>query len=533
MAIANWSNPSAIKWLRHSLTHLYSNDRYCLRLLIALSPQIIEQFINDTMCKRYEDCLSLRSLTLLWSLTVSVLAFGAAISSLGVAMLADKYGRRTAIVMTNLFSLIAVLLMGISKSLESIELLIFGRFTMGLFCGLTMTLIPLYIQEVSPTPLRGAFSTMHQLSYATGIFTGEVLSLDCILGTEKWWPIMLTMSAVAAILQILTLPFCPESPRYLLINCSKEAEALHEMKRLRGTIEVWEEMNEMKKEAVEMFEGPRVTIGQLFTLPAYKGPLVISLVITASTQLSGFNALINYSTKIFLHSGILHPQQTTLGVGIMNILSIIMSVLLVERIGRKNLLLTGQLTMAFCNLLLVLSVATMPQLEWMKFVLVFAVFLFVWSFELGPGPISWFIAAELFGQVARPTAMGVTSCWSWFNKFAVAMMYQSLLRTLGPYIFLIFTVVLLAAAIYTWFQVPETQGRTFTEMATEFTPAGTEETPPMRFVSDFLRAFGIIQMPTFKSIFIYHARINHSPSRLATTIGRPRPVSLWFMLVDL
>ncbi|XP_075468705.1 solute carrier family 2, facilitated glucose transporter member 3-like isoform X2 [Ascaphus truei] len=375
---------------------------------------------------------------------------------------------RKSILMINLFSLFAVVLMSASKMANYIELLIVGRFVMGLFCGLAMTLIPLYIQEVAPTHLRGAFSTMNQLSYAMGIFIGQVVSLESVLGTDKWWPFMLTMSIVPAILQMLTLPFCPESPRYLFINCQREQEGVQELQRLRGTPDVWGEVGEMKEEAAQLLDAPEVTLCQLFTLPSYKRPIVITFVINCSTQLSGFNALINYSTKIFLGAGVPHAQLTTLGVGIVNILSIIMSVLLVEKTGRRTLLLIGQLTMAFCNILLVISVATMAGLEWMKYVLVFGIFLFVWAFELGPGPIAWYITAELFSQVARPAAMGVTSSWTWFNKFLVAMLYESMRDLIGPYVFLIFASVLLGAALYTWFQVPETKGRTFKDVAAEF-----------------------------------------------------------------
>ncbi|KAG6925338.1 solute carrier family 2, facilitated glucose transporter member 1-like [Chelydra serpentina] len=326
----------------------------------------------------------------------------------------------------------AVAFMGISKTAGSLEALIVGRFLIGLFCGLNMTLIPLYIQEISPTRVCGAFSTMNQLSQTVGTFIGQIMSLENMLGTSRWWPRMLSLSAIPAILQYLTLPFCPESPRYFLINCHEDELAARELQRLRGTQDILEEIEEMKQEATNLKGTEDVTMLRLFIVPSYKQPILIALILNASTQLSGFNAIINYSTKIFRLAGVAHPTQTTLGIGAINILFTIFSVFLVERLGRRRLLKFGQFVMALCNMLLTLSIATLGEVPWTKYFLLLALFTMVAFYEIGPGPISWYITAELFSQSARPVAMGLTSSWNWFHNFIVAMFYQPLLvRDMG------------------------------------------------------------------------------------------------------
>lgn len=157
--------------------------------------------------------------------------------------------------------------MSASKACESFEVLILGRLVFGLFCGLVMSLNPLYIQEVSPTNLRGAFATLNQVSFASGILVGmvsrksafkwkklvevgvycrpgfwtsgykvrlsnnpvffflQVAGLETVLGTEHFWAMMLSLSLIPALIQYLVLPFCPESPRYLLINRGEESKA--------------------------------------------------------------------------------------------------------------------------------------------------------------------------------------------------------------------------------------------------------------------------------------------------------------------
>lgn len=143
--------------------------------------------------------------------------------------------------------------MFVSKACESFEVLILGRLVFGLFCGLVMSLNPLYIQEVSPTKLRGAFATLNQVSLASGTLVGmvrtaqpirfvrdshllepvivplhrllQVVGLEAVLGTEDRWAMMLSLSLIPALTQYLLLPFCPESPRYLLINRGEEQRA--------------------------------------------------------------------------------------------------------------------------------------------------------------------------------------------------------------------------------------------------------------------------------------------------------------------
>ncbi|CAM2097462.1 unnamed protein product [Caretta caretta] len=251
--------------------------------------------------------------------------------------------RCNSILTANSLSLMAVAFMGISKIAGSLEALIVGCFLTGLFCGLNMTLIPLYIQEICPTRLHGAFSTMNQLSQTVGIFIGQIVSLENALGTSQCWPVMLSLSALPAILQYLTLPFCPESPRYFLINCHEDELAARELQRLRGTQDILEEIEEMKEEAANLKGTEDVTMLRLFIVPSYKQPILIALILTASTQLSGFNAVINYSTKIFRLAGVAHPTHTTMGIGAINILFTIFSHLVGPYVF---LLFTGFLLMA-------------------------------------------------------------------------------------------------------------------------------------------------------------------------------------------
>uniref|UniRef100_A0A3B3ZCA8 Solute carrier family 2, facilitated glucose transporter member 5 n=1 Tax=Periophthalmus magnuspinnatus TaxID=409849 RepID=A0A3B3ZCA8_9GOBI len=425
--------------------------------------KIIEQFFNNTWRARHNQSLPEHSLTLLWSLSVSIKDFGALLGSLGVKHLADSYGRNS-ILIVNILSVVGTCLMFASKLSESFEVLIMGRLVFGLFCGLVMSLNPLYIQEVSPTNLRGAFATLNQVSFASGILIGMVAGLETVLGTEHRWDLMLSLSLFPALLQYVVLPFCPESPRYLLINRGQDDKA-EALVRLRGhTDKVYTELEEMKEEASHSQAG--VTVAEFFKKRRYKQPIILVLVVNLGSQLSGFNAIINYSTRMF-QAKFEEAKYLTLGVGAVNVFFTLVAFFLMERAGRRKLLLTGFISIAVCNLLMtIVDSLLVPELRSLQVLLVFCL---ISAYELGPGPISWFIAAELFDQPGRPIAMAFTSMLNWGGKFVLALLFPPLLQKVcGAYVYLLFMLVAVVAFSFTLLRLPETKGRTFDDIAEEF-----------------------------------------------------------------
>ena len=115
--------------------------------------------------------------------------------------------------------------MGCSKFLESYELLILGRYLIGINCGLNTSLVPMYISEIAPLTLRGGLGTVNQLAVTVGLLISQVLGVEGLLGTDGGWPYLLGVALFPSILQLTLLPMCPESPRYLLITKGQEEAA--------------------------------------------------------------------------------------------------------------------------------------------------------------------------------------------------------------------------------------------------------------------------------------------------------------------
>uniref|UniRef100_A0A3Q3Q0Y8 Major facilitator superfamily (MFS) profile domain-containing protein n=1 Tax=Monopterus albus TaxID=43700 RepID=A0A3Q3Q0Y8_MONAL len=449
--------------------------------VINAPQKIIENFINETWVGRYEEPIPEISLTAIWSVAVAIFSIGGIIGSFSVGLFVNRFGRRNSMLMCNVLAFIAAALMGFSKHASSWEMLIIGRFVVGLYSGLSTGFVPMYVGEVSPTSLRGALGTLHQLGIVIGILIAQVFGIESIMGNKDLWPLLLGFTFIPAVIQCILLPLCPESPRFLLMNKGEENKAKSVLKKLRGTTDVGADMQEMKEESRQMKREKKATILELFRSPLYRQPLLIAVMLQLSQQLSGINAVFYYSTRIFEKAGVQQPVYATIGAGVVNTAFTVVSLFVVERAGRRSLHMLGLLGMAGSAVLMTIALALLEKHHWMSYVSIIAIFAFVAFFEIGPGPIPWFIVAELFSQGPRPAAMAIAGLSNWTANFIVGFGFQYVEALCGPYVFIIFTVLLLFFFIFTYFKVPETRGRTFDDITAGFNQtaaAGREKPSP-------------------------------------------------------
>ncbi|XP_007537591.1 solute carrier family 2, facilitated glucose transporter member 3 isoform X2 [Erinaceus europaeus] len=436
--------------------------------VINAPEMIIRNFLNYTLEERLEEPPRELLLTTLWSVAVAIFSVGGMIGSFSVGLFVNRFGRRNSMLIVNILAIAGGCLLGFCKLAESVEMLILGRLIIGLFCGLCTGFVPMYIGEVSPTHLRGAFGTLHQLAIVIGILVAQIFGLKYIMGTEELWPLLLAFTIIPAVIQCAALPFCPESPRFLLINRKEEENAKQILYRLWGTQDVSQEIQEMKDESARMAQEKQATVLELFRSRSYRQPIIISIMLQLSQQLSGINAVFYYSTGIFKDAGVKEPIYATIGAGVVNTVFTIVSLFLVERAGRRTLHMAGLGGMAICSVLMTVSLLLKNQHNWMSYVCIAAILIFVAFFEIGPGPIPWFIVAELFSQGPRPAAMALSGCSNWTSNFLVGLLFPSAAYYLGAYVFIIFTAFLVIFLIFTFFKVPETRGRTFEEITRGF-----------------------------------------------------------------
>merc|ERR1711874_91476 len=407
---------------------------------------------------------------IIWAWTVAIFCIGGMMGGSMVGFISGKLGRKGGLLLNNILVALAALLMGLAKTAGSFHMLILGRLIIGINSGLNAGLAPMYLSEISPTSLRGALGTVYQLIITMSILISQILGMNNVLGTEDGWPWLLAITAVPAILQLATLPFCPESPKYLLLDKDDEMAAQSALGWLRGTIEVHDEMDEMKQEQESMKLVPKVTLKEMIINSSLRKPLIIAMMMMLAQQLSGINCAIFYSTDIFDKAGLneQESQGATLGMGSMNVLMTVVSLILIEKAGRKTLMLVGLSAMLVMTTLLLASLLTYASVPAMSYLAIVAVILFVVGFATGPGSIPWFFVTELFAQSGRPTATSIAVTVNWSANFLVGLAFVPLQRIMGAYVFSLFMVIQFCFIIYVYFAVPETKNRTIDDITAQF-----------------------------------------------------------------
>ncbi|VEL38095.1 unnamed protein product [Protopolystoma xenopodis] len=181
---------------------------------------------------------------------------------------------------------------------NSAALLFVGRFFSGLNSGVTIGVASLYLIEISPRQLRGLIGACHQLAVTIGIVLAYVFTLTSTLNTEKLWPVAIGLGAIPAFISLLTLPFCPESPRFLFIKKSQEEEARKAFVRLNANEDVNTFIGELREEIEVAKNQPEFKFTQLFTQRDLRMPLLIACLIQVMQQLSGINAVSSQDNRL-------------------------------------------------------------------------------------------------------------------------------------------------------------------------------------------------------------------------------------------
>ncbi|KAK6628909.1 hypothetical protein RUM43_002726 [Polyplax serrata] len=308
------------------------------------APEVnIENFIKDVYKQRYEEDIQEEAVQLLYSIAVSIFAIGGMLGGFSGGIIANRFGRKGGLLLNNVLGIGGACLMGFTKFSSSYELLFIGRFIIGVNCGLNTSLVPMYISEIAPLNLRGGLGTVNQLAVTVGLALSQVLGIEQILGTDDGWPILLGLAVCPAVLQLLLLPLCPESPRYLLITKQWEEEARKALRRLRASNQVEEDIEEMRAEQRAQQAEATISMTELICSPTLRSPLIIGVVMQLSQQLSGINAVFYYSTGLFISSGLSEESAkfATIGIGAIMVVMTLVSIPLMDRAGRRTLHLYG------------------------------------------------------------------------------------------------------------------------------------------------------------------------------------------------
>ncbi|XP_058672542.1 solute carrier family 2, facilitated glucose transporter member 11-like [Ammospiza nelsoni] len=430
----------------------------------------IRKFINETWIDRHGSALHPDTVMLLWSFIVSVYGIGGFLGSLCCGYLTTKYRKKKCQMFTNLIMLVAALFMALSRTAKSFEMILVGRFLYGIGAGFSLNIHPQYVGEISPKKLRGFTNATVAVFLTLGKLTGQLVGLREILGSEALWPWLLASSGLSALLQLVTLPFFPDSPSYLLIQKGNEEACRKAIRKLWGEGDHQAEIDDIMKEKGAVASTKTLRVLEVLKERSLRWQLYILLIVMTTLQLCGINAIYFYSFEVF-HTAKFEEYlipYVSLGVGLCECLSSILCSTLIDRFGRKVLLWGGYLLMCSVLALLTTTLSLQHRFFWMHYFSVILIFLFVVFFGIGPSGATISVMVEIFSQSYRPSAFLIVGCINWMGLFVLGMIFPVIVDNLGPLCFLIFLGILVLSAIFIYLYLPETKGKSIMEIKAEF-----------------------------------------------------------------
>ncbi|XP_037831106.1 solute carrier family 2, facilitated glucose transporter member 9 isoform X2 [Kryptolebias marmoratus] len=370
---------------------LGSSFLYGYNLSVVNAPALyIKAFYNKTWTERYGVPLPAETATLLWSITVSIFAIGGLLGALSVSLFIKALGRKGTLLLNNSFAVTAALLLSLGEMSRSFEMLIIGRIVIGVNSGIALSALPMYLGEISPRHIRGFIGQFNSILICLGVFTGQVLGLPQLLGQESRWNYLFSFLAFPAVLQLCVLPFLPESPRYLLMEKKDEAGAEKAFQRFLGKKDVSQELEEVHAEARAQDNLHAVSVLQLLRSPAVHWQLITIIITMACYQLCGLNAIWYYTNGILRAAGFAENllPYVTLSTGAVETLAAIVSGLVIERVGRRPLLIFGFSSMAVFFSLLTVFLNFQDSVSWMPYLSYVCILAVIAAFCSGPGEVA-------------------------------------------------------------------------------------------------------------------------------------------------
>lgn len=396
-------------------------------------------------------------------LVVAVFELGAMAGALVTGRVADKYGRKKTMIVCAI--LLSVTALGVAFSAGATFLALW-RFAQGLCVGAASVLSPMYIAEVAPARIRGKLVSFNQLSIILGILISSVCNFyfgDNDLNSPNW-RYMLLSALVPSVIFLILLFFIPESPRWLILQSHNDLEADRIFLKINNGNEAYsrEEINEIRNSVSADQSRSRVALSVLFG-KTFLPIVLIGFGVAFLQQFCGINNVTPYMQKIFIMAGI------QLKDGLLNAVLVQMvfffatfiAIGLIDRIGRKLLMLAGTGLMAITLFLLALAFKSESV---SGFYVLIMVMLYIAAFAFTLGPVVWVLISEMYPNEIRSRAIGLTSAVLWLSTFLVVLVSPYML-SIGPvFNFVFFGIFNVAGFFFCLIFLPETKGISLEQM---------------------------------------------------------------------
>ncbi len=389
--------------------------------------------------------------------TTGCLALGAIAGCLVAGWVTEKYGRRPGLLTAaSLFTLSSIAM----AMAPSRDIFIIARFFAGAGVGMASMLSPLYIAEIAPAHIRGRMVAINQLTIVIGILITNLVNYSLRNNGTDAWRWMFGLGAIPSTLFILGVVWLPESPRWLM-QAGKQGKAQKILMKIGGKIYAEESLSSISKNISAVTKVKYSAVFEKAVFPA----VLIGIGLAVFQQLCGINVVFNYTAVLFESIGFSKDDQLlqTVFIGGINLVFTLLAMLLVDKVGRKPLMLAGAGGLAI--LYIIISVLLGTKSESVSWFLLAAIGLYATSLA----PVTWVLISEIFPNKIRIAATAVAVLCLWAAYFILTFTFPILYSRLQDRTFYIYACICLIGLLFIWLKVKETKGKTLEEMEGFFT----------------------------------------------------------------
>ena len=374
--------------------------------------------------------------------------------------LSDMFGRKRILILIGFCFLLSAFLTAFADSIFVFNI---GRLIGGVGIGIAICIVGVYLAEIAPARMRGRIVSLNQLVITFGILISYVVGWACsTIGDQAWqqsigWRWAFGIQAIPSIVFLLALVQIPESPRWL-VQQGRSDEAWRILARVDGNEHATIAIEELKATIL----AEKITIQDLIQ-PGICEALMIGIMLSLFDQITGINIVIYYIQKILLQLGFSESQarQGMLLLGVNNFVTTIVALSIIDRIGRKPLLMICPIGMAISMLVVGFQFYTnlLPPI-----VVLIAIMFYCFSYALGPGPVNLLILAEIFPTHIRGFAAGISTLFMWVSCYIISERFPQWLLWSEARTFWILAIMCILYALFGWLAVPETRGRSLEQI---------------------------------------------------------------------
>ncbi len=382
--------------------------------------------------------------------TVSISLIGTIFGAIAAAKPAQKYGRKRVLQVVAVMYLLSAIGCGLSYNWY---MFLFFRFLGGLSVGVSSVVGPLYISEIAPANLRGRMTGMFQIMIVSGIFIAFLTNYLFANFGDDAWRYMLGIMAIPSLAFLLLLNTIPFSPRWLALNNRKE-EAKKVFDDLGQTYEETLQAENGTSEKVPLFQAK------------YRKPIIYAVLLAVFNQFTGINAILYYAPRIFEMAGFSRDLAflQPIFIGGTNLLFTLIGMSIIDKYGRKKLLLSGAVGM-FIFLVLTAFGLKGGASEFLLFYIIG----FIASFALSQGAVIWVFISEIFPNAVRAQGTSLGSTTHWVMAALISWVFPIVVENFasgGFYIFLFYAIMVVVSFFFVM-RMPETKGKSLEQIQEE------------------------------------------------------------------